>query len=197
MKATFTLVLALLAGTGIALGQSKPAGTKLHKPEFNLTIHIPDGFERVSTEEWAKFQNKGKAAIENTTGAEIENRSKTLFVFRNGNFNYLESNYQPFNVSTDGDYAASCKATSQLLYKTFESQIPNVQLDSATTTQVIDQLSFRRFDINMTLPNGMVLRSSLYNRLFGNRDFTVSIMYVDEKQGQLMHNAWQGATFNK
>ena len=172
-----------------------PAQT-LHNREFNWTISIPENFASVSPEEWAKLQNKGAQAIENTFGEKIENRAKTIFVFKNGDYNYLESNYQPFDPEVDGDYIASCRAVNEIIYETFRTQIPTATLDSASSVETISGLEFRKFGVTITLP-AMKIRSFMYNRLFGKKDFSVNITYVDDEPGKKMMESWQRSVFFK
>lgn len=37
----------------------------------------------------------------------------------------------------------------------------------------------------------------MYSRLFDKKEFTVNIMYVDNKKGQLMLEAWKKSKFTK
>jgi hypothetical protein len=37
----------------------------------------------------------------------------------------------------------------------------------------------------------------MYSRLFGKREFTVNIMYIDESLGQQMKAAWLNSKFAK
>lgn len=43
--------------------------------------------------------------MEQTAGGKIVNQAKTIFVFRQDQFDYLESNYQPFDTAKD----AACR----------------------------------------------------------------------------------------
>src|SRR5688500_12937505 len=104
-KFIFLAVVVTLSG---CKGFGDVKSQTLHNKEFNWTITIPEGFEKVSAEDWAKLQNKGAQAIENTYGEKIENLSTIIFAFRNGQLNYLEANYQPYDKAVDGDYRSSC-----------------------------------------------------------------------------------------
>ena len=193
LRSTVTFVMMLAISGCTSQQQSKPQ--TLHNAEFDWTITIPEGFESVSAEDWEKMQNKGAQAVENTYGEQVENLSTVIFVFRNGQFNYLEANYQPFDPAIDGDYQASCKGVNEILYETFRTQIPNASLDSTSSVQLVSGLEFQKFDITIGLPNGVKLKSEMYSRLFGDRDFSVNIMYADEEPGEKMMSAWLSSTF--
>ena len=177
-------------------GQTTPK-KEIYNQDFNWTITIPENFQNVSAEEWAKLQNKGAEAIEKTYEEEVINQSKTIFVFKSDQFNYFESNYQPFDISIDGDYLESCKNVNDILYETFKAQMPNIKIDTTKTVEKIDDLEFQTFKMKIEYPNKMVFNVFMYSRLFDKKEFTVNIMYVDNKKGQLMLEAWKKSKFTK
>ena len=156
-------------------GQTTPK-KEIYNQDFNWTITIPENFQNVSAEEWAKLQNKGAEAIEKTYEEEVINQSKTIFVFKSDQFNYFESNYQ---------------------YETFKAQMPNIKIDTTKTVEKIDDLEFQTFKMKIEYPNKMVFNVLMYSRLFDKKEFTVNIMYVDNKKGQLMLEAWKKSKFTK
>lgn len=162
----------------------------LYNEAFGWEITIPENFKQVSEEEWAKVQNKSNTPTKDGASP------SSIFVLRSGDYNYLESNHQAFDPEIDGDYLSSCKNVNQILYETFENQMPDVQIDSASSTEVIDDLTFQAFKINIQFKNGVVLHSNIYNRLFDDREFSVNIMYIDELEGKKMLNAWKNSTFD-
>jgi hypothetical protein len=167
-----------------------------HNKEFNWTINIPENFASVSTEEWAKLQNRGLEAVEKTYGEEVNNQTTTIFVFKNGDFNYLESNYQPFDPEADGDYLESCKGVQEIVFETFRSQMPKARIDTASSVERVSGLEFQTFKINLDLPNGRQMKLLMYSRLFGRNEFSVNITYMDEEQGEKMMEAWLGSEFD-
>ena len=190
------LLLALIIFIQNCNGQKTPK-QQIHNKEFNWTITIPENFENVSSEDWARMQNKGADAIEKTYEGEVVNRSKTIFVFKSDQLNYFESNHQPFDPRVDGDYLESCKAVDEVLYQTFKTQMPGVRIDTTRTVEKIDNLEFQTLTMKVEYPNKMVLSLLMFSRLFDKREFTVNIMYVDKVQGQKMLDAWRQSKFSK
>jgi hypothetical protein len=172
---------------------SKPQ--QFHSENFNWSITIPENFTAVGEGDWKKMQDKGTAAMENTLGEEVINEAKTIFVFKNGKFNYLEANYQPFDAA-DGDYDATRKDVNAVLFGTFQTQIPGAGIDSVTSVEQIGGLQFHVFKIKIDLPNKVTMRTSMYSRLFDQREFSVNITFVDDEMGEKMLTAWRESTFN-
>lgn len=193
-KAIFIYIVLLLLYSNCS-GQTKTLPKNLFNEEFNWSIVIPENFNDVSPTDWERIQNKGADAIENIYGEELINQAKTIFVFKNADFNYLESNYQPFDVEVDGDYLESCKIVNEILYETFIGQMPNAIIDSSSSVEKISGLEFQTFKVKVDYPNGMIMHLLMYSRLFDNKEFTVNITYVDEEQGQKMVNAWKNSKF--
>ena len=154
--------------------------------QFGWTITIPKNFRFLDDNEWGKIEKKGEAAIEKTFDAELINEAKTIFAYKNGQLNTLESNWQPFNMEIDGDYISSCYEVNAMVFQTMEAQIPNVKIDSSSSIQKIDGLDFHRFDMKIDLPNGIKMTTVGLNRLFGKKDLTINITYVDKKVGDVM-----------
>lgn len=177
--------------------QTKSEQRTIYNRDFKWTISIPAGFDTVSAEKWAKMQNRGAEAIEKTYDAKIENRAKTLFVFQNDQFNYFESNHQPFDTTEDGNYLESFKEVNNMLYGTFEAQMKEAKLDSSSSTQVISGLTFQTFKVVVSFPNKMVMNWQIFSRLFGKKEFTVNIMTVDKQKEKELLNSWLNSKFDR
>jgi hypothetical protein len=192
MKNTFVVLVVVLFAAC-----SKPTpSVEVYNKDFGWTIVIPEGFDSVKTEDQAKMLEKGKAAVEETYGKEVENETKSIFLFRSGLTNYIEANQQSFDVAVDGDYLESRKALNEVLYDTFIDQIPGSKLDTTTSIEEIDNLDFYKTEIIVTYPNEMVMNVLMYSRLFDDKDFSVNIMYTDEEKGKQMKEAWLASRFS-
>lgn len=177
--------------------QTKTDKKEIFNKDFNWTITIPENFETVTPEEWMRMQNKGVDLIEKTYETKIEDNTKTIFVFKSDQFNYFESNYQPFDTIENGNYDESCREVNKILYGTFESQMPNAKLDSMSSKEIINGLTFNKFKTTIYFPNKMVMEYLMYSRLFDKREFTVNIMTVDEAKQQVLLDAWKNSKFKK
>lgn len=195
MKRTFYILLGLVLLVHSCSSQSQ-SRQQFHSKEFNWTLSIPEGFENVEPEEWGRIQDQGSAAVEKTYGEEIKARPSTIFVFKSDDANYFESNHQPFDTDKVGDYLTVCKEVNKLLYQTFVSQMPGVKVDTTASTERIDDLLFQKFKVVVNYPN-MTLTTYLFTRLFGKREFSVNIMYVDKAKGEKMLAAWRASTFDQ
>lgn len=157
----------------------------LHYKDFNWTIAIPEGYREVSMEEWKQTQKLSAAAL----GAEM------IVVLKNGKYNLLEANYTPYDESTDGDYLTTYRETTESIYQTFRTLIPDATIDSVSGEEIISGLKFQTHSITLTLHNGRKIYSIMYSRLFDKKDFTINFTYVDEEEGNKMISAWRNSRF--
>ncbi len=181
-----------IAYSGMAQNAS---GEEVFNKDFGWSITIPKGFVPVSSEQWAKMQDRGAAAVEDTYGEEVENNATIIFVFRANETNYFESNYQPFDPETDGDYLESVYTVDEMLYTTFKTQLPDAGLDSVHLVESIDGLEFQVFKLTIDYGGNVKLNLLMFSRLFGKKEFTVNIMYVDEAKGKQMLDSWRKSKF--
>lgn len=165
--------------------------------EFKWNIVIPENFQYVNSEEQKRLQEKGEDAIEKTYGQEITNQSIHIFAFNNGKFNYFDSSYQPFDTEIDGDYITTCKGVNNILYETMSTQLKGAEIDTISSTEIIDKLEFQTFNLKVKLPNGINMNMIMYSRLFDKKELSVNIIFIDEKKGQLMLESWRNSTFSE
>jgi len=163
--------------------------------EFNWTVNIPEDFEPMNQEEWNKTVKKGIDAIENTFELEIDNQAVTIFIYKNGQFNNFEANWQPFDIEIDGNYLETYSEVNDMIYQTFEIQIPDAKLDSISSIQKVNGLEFQRFDISIDFPNGIKMKIIGFSRLFGKKEFTMNMTSVDDEIGQKMLDAFLNSKF--
>ena len=197
MRNYFNLIPLFFCFLASCKGQTKSENKTVYNKEFDWTISIPAGFDTVGADKWAKMQNKGAEAIEKTYDAQVENNAKTIFVFRNDQFNFFESVYQPFDTAKDGDYLESFKEVNNMLYGTFEAQMEGAKLDSSSSIQTINGLTFQTFKVVITFPNKMVMNWLMFSRLFGQKEFTVNIMTVDKRKEKDLLNSWLNSKFGQ
>jgi hypothetical protein len=165
--------------------------------EFGWTITIPSEFEAVNEAEWATIEDRGVKAIEETHGEQLIDQTTTLFAYRNNQFNVFESNNQPFDENVDGNWVASCKEVNDIVFQTFQAQMPNIPIDSTSSVETIAGRKFQTFMIKASLPNGIQLKSLMFSSLFPNlkKELTVSITSVDDVQFEKMLRAFRTSRF--
>ncbi len=194
MRTSKTISLILWIGL-ISCNCQTESGPTLNIEEFNWTVTIPENFNSVKASDWNKIEKKGEVAIEKTIGEDIINEAVTIFIYKNEQYNTFEANWQPFDAEIDGEYSETFSEVNKIIYRTFETQIPNAKLDSISSMQKVSGLDFHRFDIAIDFPNGIKMKTIGFSRLFGKKEFTMNITYVDEQIGKKMLDAFLNSEF--
>ncbi|MFC4818493.1 MULTISPECIES: hypothetical protein [unclassified Flavobacterium] len=197
MKRKLSLIVTFLTLLVIGANAQGAKEREIFNKDLNWTISIPEGFEAMSEEEKARIEQKGKDALESTTGVTITAQVKSLFVFKNDKAHYFEANYQSFDPSQEGDYIESCKAVNDVMYNTFKSQMPGAKITKKESTEKIDGLDFHTFAVEVELPNNMTMKIIMFNRLFGNKDLSVNMIYIDESKGKQMMDSFRKSKFKR
>ena len=167
----------------------------IENDDFKWTINIPDNFKKVSEKNWNKIKSNGietfeKVSDQNVKKSDIEN---TLFAYKNGTFHTLESNYKIFD--TTKNYSKSNKELNIVTYESLKKAMSNTELDSLSSKQVISGMEFDTFEINFNYPNGEILTTKSFRKLFGNKRFTINILYKDERIGNKLINSIVNSKF--
>jgi hypothetical protein len=197
MKKTLLITISLLTIQFCSAQTNTSQANQFYSKEFKWTFITPDGFSSIGKDQFAVLQKHGADKIEATYNKKVENHTTLLFASKADQFNYIEANYQPFDPSQDGDYLTSCKAVDKLLYGTFKAQIPQAaKIDSAFSTEIVDNLTFQRFEIKVYIGD-IVLHMLLYSRLFDKRELSFNMVYVDEEKGRQILKAWRDSKFAK
>jgi len=163
--------------------------------DFKWTINIPENFKEVSEKNWEKVKSDGidafkKVSDQNVKKNDIEN---TLFAYKNGTFHTLESNFKVFD--TTKNYSKSNKELNIVTYKSLKKAMSNTELDSLSSKQMISGMEFDTFEINFNYPNGEILTTKSFRKLFGNKRFTINILYKDEAIGKELINSIVNSKF--
>ena len=163
--------------------------------DFKWTINIPENFKEVSEKNWEKVKSDGidtfeKVSDQNVKKSDIEN---TLFAYKNGKFHTLESNFKVFD--TTKNYSKSNTELNIVTYNSLKKAMSNTELDSLSSKQMISGMEFDTFEINFSYPNGEILTTKSFRKLFGNKRFTINILYKDEEIGKELINSIVNSKF--
>lgn len=191
MRLLKILFLLILTGFQICNAQTKSDLKTVVIEEFNWTLTIPEKFTPVKQDEWGKVIEISM----DFHGEDILNQEGIIFSYQNNKFNKFDAVWQPYDAEICGDYLELHAEANKVLHKMYESQIPEANFDSITKTQTISKLEFQRFDVEIDVPDVFHMKIIRFYRLFGNKQFNMSITVIDEKIGQKMLEAFLQSEF--
>jgi len=172
-------------------------GETYESKEIGWSIEIPKDWKIISKDKVEAHDEKGKNAIEKSTGLEIDTKAlKHLISFQKDQFNMFTSTSEPFKEEFPGEYQQNSKALNEILYNTFVDQ--GIKTDSASGKETIQGLEFNTFYTTIYAPNGkVILNQILYSRLINGYDFGVTINYNNEQDRKTMIDALKKSKFTK
>lgn len=178
------------------IDEGKVTDESYHSEEIGWTIKIPKGFTIVSKEDRLKSEAKGKKAIAESSGQDVNTETlQHLISFRKNKFNNFASTSQPYEETTVGDYDAANAELCGVIYDTYIDQ--GMKVDTSTSNEVIQGLNFHRFDATIyNMSDGaVVLKQILFSRLINGYDFSVNINYNNEEDLNIMMKAFSDSKF--
>ncbi|ACU07073.1 hypothetical protein FIC_00618 [Flavobacteriaceae bacterium 3519-10] len=165
---------------------------KIYNELFKWTFSIPDYFENVSPNESEKNQLLGKKILEQKIGKELVNKSIKIYGFKSGNYNQLVVNYQP--IKSKKNFTESFKQMSEVLYETLKMELPNSVITHSYSTEVISNIKFEVFDVNITGDNKN-MNMKCFSAIINGKILNVQIVDQDKEKGQALISAFRKSTF--
>jgi hypothetical protein len=71
------------------------------------------------------------------------------------------------------------------------------KIERFNATEKIDGLEFHTFTVKVQLPNNMVMTMMMFNHLYGKKDLSVNIIYIDPTKGTEMLDSLRKSKFKK
>ncbi|PTN09732.1 hypothetical protein [Mangrovibacterium marinum] len=191
MKKLSLLFAAIFVATA-SFAQTETETSTFYSAEFNWHIDLPPGFEQIEAAVWDLQKGVPDSLL---TDSLDHGYPKTILAFKSADYNYFESNWQHYDKLERGDYQDHCQSVANQLYQTFADQFPEAQIDTASSNQLVGTLDFEKFVLKMTLPNGVTLNSYMYSRLFGDKEFSANVFYVNNELGTMLLQSWLYSRF--
>lgn len=165
--------------------------------EIGWSIKIPNGWKVITKDKLRANDQKGKAAIEKTTGTTIDmNGLKHLINFEKDRFNIFSSTSEPAKETYPGEYIENCKSLNKLIFDTYKNQ--GIKADSSSGTAIIDGLRFLTFETKIYSREGkLILIQNMYSRLINGFDFCININYNNGKDRDEMLKAIKESKFER
>lgn len=179
------------------IDEGKVKGTLYESKEIGWSIEIPKEWKIISKDQVEANDEKGKNAIEKSTGQQIDTKAlKHLISFQKDQFNTFSSTSEPFKEEFPGEYQQNSKFINEILYNTYTSQ--GIKADTASGKEIIQGLEFNAFYAKIYGPDGkLILNQILYSRLINGYDFGVNINYNNDQDKKIMMNTFLKSKFTK
>jgi hypothetical protein len=161
-------------------------------------VKIPEDFTVMDSARTEALARRGENAIERTYDTTLDFKAtRTLISASKGQYNYFASTITPFDPAVDRDWEEANAALKNVIVETFQTQMPDMKIDTSSSVEKIDGLEFQKFHVVTTYPNKMVMNVFMYARLHKGYDFGINICYTDEETGEDLKKSLAGSKFEK
>lgn len=171
-------------------------GKKFYYADLKWTIILPSDFKEISITEGEVLEQKGIDHMEKALDEELDNLLpvKNIFSMRKTAFDFFEANILPYKPS-DGNYEDALKNVWDVMNTSYKNMVAEGKVKIENTTEIVGGLKFYKNTVIIELPNKMTMHTHMYSRLFGNKDLTVNILYVDKGTGERLMKSWHSSIF--
>jgi hypothetical protein len=161
-------------------------------------IFLPEGFNVIDSIDNTVRNERGKKAIENANDIKADiSETITLISATKDTYNCFNSTITPFDLKKDGNWEETSQTVKDMVYITFVKKMPDAKVDSATTTEIIDGLSFNKFRVTVTINDKTLFNSFLLSKLYKGYDFGISYVYINEKTKEKIEEMLKNSKFTK
>jgi len=164
--------------------------------EIGWTISIPKNFKIQDSLRAVKEMRKGVRSIEklmDTTDKDTETRM--LFSANIGKFGMVSS-----TIKLHGDYVDSTNSLQilkNILFVTTTKLISKAIFDSISSSMIIDDVTFDKFEVNTVRKGKVVFSEVLLYTMYKGYDLCISYTYTDDKMKQEIETVLTNSHFIK
>jgi hypothetical protein len=166
--------------------------------EVGWTMYVPAGFRVMDSAEIAVSRERGKQKMEDVSGVKLDHSStRTLISASKSKGNFISATIRPYDAKRDGDFSAFVQGVKANTYLTLAGKLPDVKLDSVSSRETIDGLSFEKFRMWVTIEGRVVLNSFLLMRLQRGYEFGITYLYMTDEAKNEIEGILKGSRFEK
>ena len=135
---------------------------------FGWNLTLPENFYSINQDKWVDLKKSAEEIIVKDRDLKITDKSETIFVVENGEFNRFEANYTLTEnfIAPNSTFENSMRIINIVLYDNFKIKALGAKIDSLTTFETIDSLKFMKFEMNTKFDDGLTIKSKSYKRQF-------------------------------
>lgn len=160
-------------------------------------MDLPEGFEQLTDSEMSKMMTIGKEKIDNVYHSDIELSGGDPMMFKKDNYNYFIIHIKDYDPAVDGDYNDAVVNTNNVLYETYRQTFKNANIDTFSSSEKIDGVTFDRYSIKIEIPPKTNMKILSYSTYKEGKDIAVSVAYSNDEIGEEILKALRSAKFSE
>ena len=192
---SFFIILAICGHLSL---KAQDDGTKYYFKELGWSITLPNSFSITDSNIAKQYQQKGIALIEESNDVKMGdlNDLKDLITANKNKFNYFNATIRLYDLKKEGDYLEASDSVKRTVYRSFVN-LPKVDLDSFSNTEIIDNVSFDKFSVIISINKKKYMTMVLLAKLYKGYDFGITYLYLDDKTKMEIEKMLSDSKFNR
>ena len=173
---------------------------EVYFPEVGWTIDVPKHSNYSDSLQIERLLKELKESSKEEIGVDINlEGQKTLFVTRNGTYNFFGSTIAVYDSTEFKTWDDFYKESISVLIQIVKNQEPGIKMiDTVSSKVYIDGLLFDKFCFKSQYPDyNLELQNCWYCRFHDNYIFSINIAYKDDNIGLQYINIINSSKFDK
>lgn len=164
--------------------------------EFKWQLSLPNELVKTEIKEIEKRKEKGLKTIEEAYNQKFIVTAKKLFDYQYENHKYNNISAQYKILDSTKLFLNEFKRASEIMINSVKYKLPNVEIETNYSTQLIDGLEFQLFELNLPSDDGITTTFINISNLFDDKMLDILIVYQDSLKGKKLFDAVVKSTFN-
>ena len=170
----------------LVLGCDGQTNHKTYKfSSIGWTVEVPSDLKIIDSLTLNKINSDGERLVQDAynTNTKIP-APHSLISFKKGEDNVFVCNTTPFDTTKDGNWNEHFQFLKELAFKTLQNStqdIKNVQIDTSSSIETIDNKLMNTFSLKVIVPNQKNVTMNLLSILRNGFDVGFTIVSQDEK----------------
>ena len=166
--------------------------------EVGWETELPQNWNVFTRDESAALNDKGKNAIEKSTGIKVDVSSlKELVNLKKDKFNSFLSTIEPFDSATDGDYDEHNTYLNKMISDTYTKQ--KIKMESSAGSEIVAGKRFTTWEGKIFAPGSdkIILWQKMNSSLINGYDFSMTMSYNNESDKVVLMKIISSSVFSK
>jgi hypothetical protein len=191
-----SLVLFLMIIFFSAAAQQKDSTCTFKEIGWRVTVQAD--FQIADNQKAEEATQRGLGMVKGATGVKGDiSHFKVLVYAKNSPGNMFQASLEDFARGSDSGLRKTMKHVKDVLYTTIAKEIPTSALDSISSIQEIDGMSFDKFDLKITLEGRGEAHTIMLSKYYKGYDFGITYSYINDSIKQEIETMLQNSKFDK
>jgi len=165
--------------------------------EIGWTITLPYDFTLLDLNNYAMNIQGQTPDVEDASEMSADMmETQTMCIAIKDRFNHFNITITPFDTEVDGSWEKTNQSAKDQAYRTMTKIMGNEKLDTSTSIEYIDGLSFQKFQISATINGEEKVDMFLLSKWYKGYDFSMVALSINDETKKQIELMLRSSRFN-